>query len=65
MHTLGNLSPSRNLKGRIKIRLARIKDSLTFGAFELVAGRQPNDDEYFNSRTRGELLRKAFKAKRS
>ena len=62
MHTFGTLSTGRN---RRKARLARLKDSLTFGAFELVAGRQPNDDEYFGSRTRGELLRKAFKAKRS
>lgn len=63
MHTFGKLSTGRSLRNRLQARLDHLKDGLTFGAFEAIAGRQPNDDEYFGSRTRGELMRKAFKAR--
>lgn len=63
MHTLGKFNPNRTFKGRTLARLTRFRDNLTFASFEMIAGRQPNDDEYFGSRTRGELIRRALKAK--
>jgi len=47
-------------RARIAARIASIKDRATFATFALIAGRQPNDDEYFGSRTRLQLLRKAI-----
>lgn len=58
--TLAQLNPSLTLRGKIEDSIARTKDKLTFGAFQLLAGRQPSDEEYFGVRTRFQLLRKAL-----
>ena len=45
---------------RLKTRLTAIRDKLGLAAFRMLKGRAPNEDEYFGSRTLGELLRKAL-----
>ncbi len=57
-----NIIMRRSLKAQISYEIGRrynrTLDIIAFGLFGLIAGRQPNDEEYFGSRTRRELLAK-------